>query len=147
MPHNHIFMQQQAADEQLVKTTTGYQVDRLTSIEDYVATLVRAAFQKHADEVLRHDQVVRYPMRITNSMPVDMSVNITAWYTPKRAPYFEFIRLEVHSQLMAWQPSLGIEVHMVVVGQPGADKSSPQDWVNVVANLDAEAVLRSLRDE
>lgn len=118
MPHNHIFMQQSVVDELLTKTTTGYYADRYATIEWLVAQMVKEAFHRHASEELDDDQVVRYDMRITNSMPVDMSVNITAWYTPERAPHFEAIRQEVLSQLKSWAPNQNIEVHLVVVGLP-----------------------------
>ena len=120
MPHNHIFMQQSVVDSHAID----YGVARRSSIERFVsfvelsvAGLVLAAFHKFGLD-LRDDQMVRYDLRVTNSMPVDMSVNITVWYTPERAPHFEAIRQEVLEQLQAWAPELNIEVHLVVVGQP-----------------------------
>ena len=124
MPHNHIFMQQSVVDELLTKTTTGYYFDRYATIEWLVAQMVKGAFRQHAGEELDDDQVVRYDMHITNSMPVDMAVNVTAWYTPERAPHFEAIRREVMEQLQAWVPALNIEVHLVVVGSHSESGSS-----------------------
>lgn len=118
MPHIHIFLQQPVVNELLTKTITGYKVDQYASIEWLVAHIVKEAFRLHAGEELSDDQVVRYDMRITNSMPVDMSVNITVWYTPERAPYLEAIEREVAEKLAEWAPRLNIEVHLIVVGLP-----------------------------
>lgn len=118
MPHNHIFMDQLAVDEYLVTTDGGYHVCGEGSIEGFVARIVQFAFQRHAGEELADDQVVQYPIRITNSMPADVNVNITAWYTPERAPHLDAIEREVLVQLKSWAPALDIEVHLVAVGAP-----------------------------
>lgn len=118
MPHIHSFMQQQVVDAHLTKTTTGFMVDRSTSIEWLVAQTVKEAFLKHTGRVLDDDQIVRYDLRVTNSMPVDMAVNVTAWYTPERAPHFKAIEREVAEKLAGWAPRLDIQVHLVVIGAP-----------------------------
>lgn len=128
MPRIHIFMQHAAVDAhlQMRVPTPRYHyllLDDGTSIEDFVANLVLAAFNKFGLELI-DGNVVRYEVRVTNSMPVDMSVNVTAWYTPERAPHFEAIRQEILAQLTAWAPDLKIEVHLVVIGVPAESGSS-----------------------
>lgn len=118
MPHVHIFMQKEVVDALLVKTTTGYHLDRNTGLHSFVGNIVREAFEMQAGEELAEEQVVRNELRITHSMPVDMCVNITAWYTPERAPHFKAIEREVAEKLAEWAPRLNIEVHLVVVGAP-----------------------------
>lgn len=120
MPHNHIFIQQTAVDSHLQMRVPTPRHHYLllkdgTSIEDFVAGLVLSAFHKFGLE-LDDGQVVRYEVRVTNSMPVDMAVNVTAWYTLERAPHFGAIEAEVLQQLQVWAPDLRIEVHLIVVG-------------------------------
>lgn len=126
MPHNHIFMHQGAIDALgLIKLTgahASYSVARGVTIEKFVADIVKDAFRKHAGEDLEDDQIIQYAMCVTHSMPKDMNVNLTAWYTPERAPHFEAIEREVYDQLYAWAPALNIEVHVIPVGAP---KPSP----------------------
>ena len=115
MPHIHIFMQKKATEDLLGYTNEGYVTGDDLYLDVFVAKVVLDSFHKIGLE-LNEDQVVPYDLRVTNSMPVDMAVNVTAWYTPERAPHYESIRREVLGQLQRWAPNLRIEVHMVVVG-------------------------------
>lgn len=118
MPHIQIFMQQGVVETHLVKTTTGFMVGRNESIEWLVAQFTKEAFRLQAGEALEDDQIIRYNMRVTNSMPVDMAVNVTAWFTPERAPHFKAIERDIAESLAEWAPRLGIEVRVIVVGAP-----------------------------
>lgn len=118
MPHNHIFMQQAAEDELLIKVRGKRFVGGvLTTIEDFVAGIVLAAFLKFGLE-LSDDQVIRYDIRITNTMPVDIAVNVTVWYTEERAVHLEDIRQEILERLSEWAPRYDIEVHIIPIGVP-----------------------------
>lgn len=117
MPHIEIFMQKKATEDLLSHNNEGYVTSDDLYVDVFVAKTVLDSFHTFGLE-LEKDQVIPYDLRVTNSMPVDMSVNITVWYTPERAPHLEAIRKEVLSKLRAWAPDLKIEVHLVVVGIP-----------------------------
>lgn len=117
MPHIHIFMQKKATEDLLSYTNEGHVTSDDLYLDVFVAKVVLDSFHKFGLE-LNEDQVVPYDLRVTNSMSVDMCVNITAWYTPERAPHFKKIEREVAEKLAEWAPRLNIEVHLVVVGAP-----------------------------
>lgn len=122
MPHIHIFMDQGVIEPLGLVRQTGayssYLVDRDVTVERFVGGLVKDAFYRHVGEVLSDDQVINYDLVVTHSMPADIVVNITAWYTPDRAPHFDAIEQDVRERLQEWAPHQRVEVHLVVVGAP-----------------------------
>jgi len=110
-------MQKKATEDLLSHTNEGYVTSDDLYVDVFVAKIVLDSFHTFGLD-LEKDQVIPYDLRVTNSMPVDVAVNVTAWFTPERAPYFWSIEKEIAKRLAEWAPRLDIEVRLLVVGAP-----------------------------
>ncbi len=123
MPHEHPYVRADA------KTVLLDLFGDWEGVEAALAELVAEGFLTHTGEVLKiGEEILVHATVDTTSMPANFAVIVVAWWTSKRAPYFEDIWHDIESILRSWDSSLNrAEIHLNVIGDPARKGAEPFD--------------------